>query len=109
MRIKYSLVIMDKLLWTMECVVCTTDKAFVFLFRYLFKSRFVNEMFTASTNTGNFKFVVILENSVYVFRLLCLQVILRTLRMARNMFTIVCIYHFCVQLDSHWGTLGDVP
>ena len=48
--------------------------AFAFFFQYLIKSRFVNsEMFTASTNTGNFKLVVILVNGVCAIRLVCLQ------------------------------------
>ena len=50
----------------------------------------------ASTNTGNFKFVVILGNGVCALRLVCLKDIdfLKMLRMARNMLTIVCICHF---------------
>ena len=32
-----------------------------------------SEMFTASTNTRNFKFVVILENDVCALRRICLQ------------------------------------
>ena len=43
-----------------------------YFFQYLIKSRFVNsEMFTASTNTGNFKFVGILGNGVYALVLHC--------------------------------------
>ena len=47
---------------------------FVFFFQYLIKSRLVNsEMFTASTNTVNFKFVGILGNGVCALRLVCLE------------------------------------
>ena len=47
---------------------------FVFSFQYLIKSRLVNsEMFTASTNTGNFKSVGILGNDICALRLVCLE------------------------------------
>ena len=41
--------------------------------QYLIKSRFVNETPIASTNTGNFKFVVILKNGICTLRLVYLQ------------------------------------
>ena len=53
----------------------------------------MNEMFTASTNTGNFSLLsylkmVYMHLEYFVYKIL---IILRTRRMARNMFTIVCI------------------
>ena len=52
------------------CCVLFAPLIIIFFFQYLFKSRFVKEMFSASTNTGNYKIAVIPEIGVYA---LCLQ------------------------------------